>query len=69
MNIPSHEELINYIYGHLEDSGEKPSSFGRRVLNDSAAIIRLKDRSSIRMDTAKKIVDMINQEKLDVINS
>lgn len=58
MKIPSHQEFIDYVNEYLEKSGEKPSSFGRRVLGDSGAIPRLADTDP-RLSTVQKIVTAI----------
>lgn len=58
MKIPSHKEFIDYINEYLAMSGEKPSTFGRRVLGDSGAITRLtSDEAGTdpRLSTMQKI--------------
>ena len=55
MKIPSHKEFIDYVKKYLEKSGEKPSSFGRRVLGDSGAITRLIEGTDPRLSTMQKI--------------
>lgn len=55
MKTPSHQELIDFIKGHLSKTGEKPSSFGRRVLGDSGAITRLIEGTDPRLSTMQKI--------------
>lgn len=63
MKIPTHEEFTDYIEKHLEETGEKPSSFGRRVLNDSGAIPRLIDGTDPRLSTMHTINDEIENDK------
>lgn len=55
MKIPLHDEFIDYINEHLTKTGEKPSSFGRRVLGDSGAITRLIEGVDPRLSTMQKI--------------
>lgn len=56
IRIPTHKEFVDYINSHLVKSGEKPSSFGRRVLGDSGAITRLvNDETDPRLSTMQKI--------------
>lgn len=55
MEIPTHEGFVDYVLKYLERSGEKPSSFGRRVLGDSAAIIRLIEGTDPRLSKVQKI--------------
>ena len=55
MKIPTHSEFIDYVKGHLEKTGEKPSSFGRRVLGDSGAITRLIEGTDPRLSTMQKV--------------
>ncbi len=62
MKIPSHNDFIEYVQQYLTKSGEKPSSFGRRVLGDSGAITRLIEGTDPRLSTMQKIVKAI-QEK------
>lgn len=63
MKIPTQKEFINYIKEHLKDTDEKPSSFGRRVLNDSGAIPRLFDGTDPRLSTMNKIDKAIKKGK------
>lgn len=63
MKIPTQQELLDYINKHLEKTGEKPSIFGRRVLGDSAAIIRLMQGTDPRLSTVRKIVRTIEGSK------
>lgn len=64
MKIPTIEEIIDYINKHLKTTGEKPSSFGRRVLGDSGAMTRLmNEKTDIRLSTLKKIVNAISGTK------
>ncbi len=55
MKLPSHNEFSEYVMSHLRKSGEKPSMFGRRVLGDSGAIMRLIGGSDPRLSTMHKI--------------
>lgn len=55
MKIPSHSEFNEYVQTHLDKTGEKPSSFGRRVLGDSGAITRLMEGTDPRLSTMLKI--------------
>lgn len=55
MKIPTHEEFVEHVQTHLEKSGEKPSTFGRRVLGDSGAITRLFEGTDPRLSTMQKI--------------
>lgn len=55
MKIPSHKDFIDYVKGYLDKSGEKPSSFGRRVLGDSGAITRLIEGTDPRLSTMQKV--------------
>ena len=55
MKIPSHDEFNQYVKNHLDKSGEKPSTFGRRVLGDSGAITCLFEGTDPRLSTMQKI--------------
>ncbi len=61
MKIPTQKDFIEYIKKHLTSTGEKPSSFGRRVLNDSGAIPRLFEGTDPRLSTMNKIGDAIGE--------
>lgn len=68
MNVPTLKQFRAFISKYLEESGEKPSSFGRRVLNDSGAIPRLLDEENPtdpRLSTVNKIADAINEKGPD----
>jgi len=71
MKVPSKKEFTDHIQKHLEETGEKPSSFGRRVLGDSGAIPRLivKDGTDPRLSTMHKILKAIEKATKDVIGS
>jgi hypothetical protein len=67
MKVPTHKELVDYINRHLDDIDEKPSRFGRRVLNDSGAIPRLirdEKPTDPQLSTVIKIVDAIKIDKM-----
>ena len=56
MDIPTHKQLIDHINSHLDRTGEKPSAFGRRVLGDSGAVLRLiNNGTDPRLSTVQKI--------------
>lgn len=61
MKVPTQKEFIEYIKEHLDKTGEKPSSFGRRVLGDSGAIPRLYDGTDPRLSTVRRIVKAITR--------
>jgi len=61
MEVPSDKEIKDYIQKHLETTGEKPSSFGRRVLGDSGAIPRLMEGTDLRVSTLRRIVNAIKR--------
>lgn len=63
MKIPSQKEFTDHIKGHLQETGEKPSSFGRRVLGDSGAIPRLFEGTDPRLSTMHKILKAIGVKK------
>lgn len=63
MEVPTHKEFINHIKDHLEETGEKPSSFGRRVLGDSGAIPRLFEGTDPRLSTVQRILRAIKVKK------
>lgn len=60
-NIPTHQEIIDDVNEHLEKTGERPSSFGRRVLGDSSAVARMADGTDPRLSTIQKIYEAINK--------
>ena len=59
MKIPTHKEFTDYLKNHLDETGEKPSSFGRRVLGDSGAIPRLFEGTDPRLSTMQRILKAI----------
>ena len=61
MKIVTQQELLDYIKAHLEKTGEKQSSFGRRVLGDSSAITRLMEGTDPRLSTVHKIEKAIRK--------
>ena len=61
MKIPTQKEFVNYIKDHLEETGEKPSSFGRRVLNDAGALSRLYGGTNPRLSTMNDIAAAIKE--------
>lgn len=61
MKVPTHKEFTDHIKDHLETTGEKPSSFGRRVLGDSGAIPRLFDGTDPRLSTMQRILKAIER--------
>ena len=63
MKLPTHKEFTDFIKKHLEETGEKPSSFGRRVLKDSGAIPRLFEGTDPRLSTMHKIHKDITKDK------
>lgn len=63
MKIPSHKEFTDFIKKYLEDTGQSPSGFGRKVLNDSGAIPRLFEGTDPRLSTMHKINDEISKDK------
>lgn len=66
MKIPSHTEFVRYIKSYLDVKGEKPSSFGRRVLGDSGAINRLMSGTDPRLSTMNKINEAIERGSDDI---
>ena len=69
MKIPTHEEFTDHIEDHLEETGEKPSAFGRRVLNDAAAIPSLMEGTDPRRATMEKIAKAIEKAIENAISS
>lgn len=69
MKVPSHKDFIDYIKKHLETTGEKPSSFGRRVLGDSGAIPRLFEGTDPRLSTMQRILKVIEKATKNVTGS
>ena len=63
MKIPNQKEFTDHIKDHLKVTGEKPSSFGRRVLGDSGAIPRLFEGTDPRLSTMHKILKAIGVRK------
>ena len=59
MNVPDHAQLVQFIKDFLKKTGERPSTFGRRVLGDSGAIPRLFEGTDPRLSTVNKIIDDI----------
>lgn len=62
MKIMDHKELVKHIKDHLESTGEKPATFGRRVLGDSGAIFRLYNGTNPRLETVNKIMKAIEED-------
>lgn len=62
MKLPTHREFVDYINRHLEETKQKPSAFGRRVLNDSGAVPRLIEGTDPRLSTMHTIVDAIEED-------
>lgn len=65
IELPTKEQFVEYIKEHLKKTGEKPSSFGRRVLNDSGVLSRLFDGTDPRLTTMNTINDAIIKEVED----
>lgn len=63
MKVPTHKEFTDHIKDHLKQTGEKPSSFGRRVLGDSGAIPRLFEGTDPRLSTMQRILKAIGVTK------
>jgi len=63
MKLPTQKQFVKYIKDYLEESGEKPSSFGRRVLGDSGAIPRLYEGTDPRLSTMHRILTAIGLRK------
>jgi predicted transcriptional regulator len=63
ISVPSQKEFTDHIKDHLAVTGEKPSSFGRRVLGDSGAIPRLFEGTDPRLSTMHKILKAIGVKK------
>lgn len=65
MEIPTHKQLIDRINAHLNKTGEKPSAFGRRVLGDSGAVLRLINcGTDPRLSTVQKIDRAIKAKEI-----
>lgn len=63
MELPTHKQFAEHIKQHLEQTGEKPSAFGRRVLGDSGAIPRLFEGNDPRLSTMRRILKAIGVRK------
>ena len=61
--IPTHQELISDIEKYLEKAGMRAHDFGKKFLNDSGAISRLKSGSDPRLSTVHKIYGVISKKK------
>lgn len=61
MKLPTHKEFTDYIKKHLASTGEKPSSFGRRVLGDSGSISRLFEGTDPRLSTMQRVLKAIER--------
>lgn len=61
--FPTEEEFVSDIEAHLEANEMSPSEFGKKVLNDSSAISRIKEGTDVRMSTGRKIYGAINGDK------
>lgn len=66
MKLPTQTEFTKHIKDHLEETGEKPSSFGRRVLGDSGAIPRLFEGTDPRLSTMHRILKAIERATKNV---
>lgn len=53
--IPTHEEIVNDVLVFLAKTGMKAHEFGKKYLNDSGAVSRLKKGSDPRLSTVRKI--------------
>lgn len=69
MELPTHVQFIQYIKKHLNETGEKPSAFGRRVLGDSGAIPRLFEGTDPRLSTMQRILRAIARATKNVTRS
>lgn len=69
MKLPSKEQFVEHIQDHLSKTGEKPSSFGRRVLNDSGVLSRLFEGTDPRLTTMNTINDAIVKEVKNVTST
>ena len=63
MEVPTQKQFTDHIKKHLDETGEKPSSFGRRVLGDSGAIPRLFEGTDPRLSTMHRILKAIGMKK------
>lgn len=61
MTVPSHSKLIADIERYLKDKGMKPYQFGKKYLNDSGAIYRLKQGNNPQLSTVRKIYKIIGK--------
>jgi hypothetical protein len=52
-----HDELLRRIERHLQESGETPTAFGRRVAKDGNLIPDLRAGRSPTMRLAARIID------------
>lgn len=67
MKIPTRKEFIDYVKDHLNNTGEKHYSFGKRVLGDNAMLYRLfNENKDIRLSTMLKINEVIEKEKREL---
>lgn len=57
--VPSHKKLINDIDEYLTKTGMKAYDFGKKFLNDSGAITRIRQGNNPRLSTVQKIYDII----------
>jgi predicted transcriptional regulator len=60
MHIPTIDQLLVDIEKYLEKTNMKAHCFGKKYLNDSGAISRLKKGNDPRLSTVQKIYEAIN---------
>ena len=59
MKIPTHVEMLKHIEEYLSKTGMKAHDFGKKYLNDSGAVSRLKKGADPRLSTVQKIYKAI----------
>jgi len=68
MTVPSHDKLIIDIDRYLEKTGMKAYKFGKKYLNDSGAVFRIREGNNPRLSTVQKIYEIIGKENEDNVN-
>lgn len=65
MTVPSHDTLITDIDEYLKRTGMKAYQFGKKFLNDSGAVFRIREGNNPRLSTVQKIYEIIENDNED----
>lgn len=64
LSIPTDKEIIEAVEKHCEDTGVSITAFSEQATGNSKAVARLRNgKSSVRLCTARALVDAVNGKK------